>query len=95
VGQAVIALAKLRGLNTINLIRKKCVLQPLFQQAVPNSSIDRENFSDVQKYLESLGATRVITYDDLEDRSISDRVKEWTGGKVRAGLLLRFRSLMG
>ena len=25
-----------------------------------------------------------MTYDDLEDKSISDRVKEWTGGKVLA-----------
>ncbi|KAF9649848.1 NAD(P)-binding protein [Thelephora ganbajun] len=63
VGQAVITLAKLRGLNTINLIRK------------------RDEFSDVEKYLKSLGATYVITYDDLEDKFISGRVKEWTGGK--------------
>lgn len=63
VGQAVITLAKLRGLNTINLIRKK------------------ENFSEVEHYLKSLGANHVLTYDDLEDRSISERVKEWTEGK--------------
>ena len=43
----------------------------------------REDFPDVERYLKSLGATHVITYDDLEDKSISKRTKEWTGGKVR------------
>ena len=42
----------------------------------------RDNFSDVEQYLKSLGATHVITYTDLEDESISERVKEWTGDKV-------------
>lgn len=46
----------------------------------------REDFSDVRTYLKSIGATHVIAYDDLEDKSISDRMKEWTGGKVRVDI---------
>jgi len=42
----------------------------------------RENFPDVEQYLKNLGATRVITYDELEDKSIYERAKGWTGGKV-------------
>lgn len=34
-----------------------------------------------------LGATHVMTYDDLEDKSTFERVKEWTGGKVCADLI--------
>jgi len=55
-----------------------------------DSSFFRENFLDVERYLKSLGATHVITYDDLEDRSTSTRVKEWTGGKVRVHVVPRF-----
>lgn len=46
----------------------------------------REGFSEVQTYLESLGAAHVMAYEDLEDKTISGRVKEWTGGKVRISL---------
>lgn len=28
-----------------------------------------------------------MAYDDLEDKSTFERVKEWTGGRVRADLL--------
>jgi len=63
VGQAVIGLSKLRGLNTINFIR------------------NRENFSDTEQHLKSLGANHVVTYDQLEDKSFLGLVKEWTGGK--------------
>lgn len=35
------------------------------------------------EHLESLGATKVLTYDDLNDRSFRGKIKEWTQGKVR------------
>lgn len=31
----------------------------------------------------NLGATHVLTYDELADKSLRQKVKEWTGGKVR------------
>ncbi|KAG7095212.1 hypothetical protein E1B28_005987 [Marasmius oreades] len=41
----------------------------------------RDNLSELVKELEKLGATKVLTYDDLYDKSIRGKVKEWTGGK--------------
>jgi hypothetical protein len=52
-----------------------------------NPSFHRDDFSDVEQYLKNLGANHIITYGDLEDKSISDRVKEWTGGKVCVGIV--------
>jgi hypothetical protein len=51
-------------------------------QTLSDPSSRRKDFSEVEQYLKSLGATQVMTYDDLEDKSISERVKGWTGGKV-------------
>jgi hypothetical protein len=59
-----------------------------------DSNSFRENFSDVERYLKGLGATHVMAYEELEDKSISQRVKEWTGGKVRANLVSRFHPPM-
>ena len=56
-------------------------------------SFHRDDFSDVEQYLKSLGANHVITYGDLEVKSISERVKEWTGGKVRVDIVLWFHPL--
>lgn len=42
----------------------------------------REDLDGMKKYLTDLGATQVLTYDDLDDNSISERVTEWTSGKV-------------
>jgi len=47
-----------------------------------DSASFRADFSDVEQYLKSLGGTHVISYDDLEDKSIFERAKGWTGGKV-------------
>ncbi|RDB20888.1 putative trans-2-enoyl-CoA reductase, mitochondrial [Hypsizygus marmoreus] len=41
----------------------------------------RENLSELIKQLEDLGATKVLTYDALTDKSLRNDVKEWTGGK--------------
>ena len=39
----------------------------------------------LKKELEDLGATHVITYDELQDRkAIKAKVKEWTNGQVFA-----------
>ncbi|KAJ6518616.1 hypothetical protein C8R45DRAFT_884592 [Mycena sanguinolenta] len=48
----------------------------------------RPNFDDLTKKLKDLGATEVLTYDDLADRSLTQKiVKEWTAGKgIRLGL---------
>jgi len=66
------------------------ILQPHFF----DPSFLRENFPDVERYLKSLGATHVITYDNLEDKSASARVKEWTSGKVRVDVVSWFHPLM-
>ncbi|KAE9400368.1 NAD(P)-binding protein [Gymnopus androsaceus JB14] len=41
----------------------------------------RDDMEPLVKHLEGLGATKVLTYDDLEDRSLRGKIKEWTGGK--------------
>jgi len=67
-------------------------LTSTLQSSFDSSSL-REDFSDVERYLKSLGATHVITYDDLEDKSISKHAKEWTGGKVRNDVVWWFYPL--
>ncbi|KAL0953383.1 hypothetical protein HGRIS_004622 [Hohenbuehelia grisea] len=48
---------------------------------------NRENLSTLTDYLHSLGATKVLTYDELADKSLRGQVKEWTSGKgIRLGL---------
>ncbi|KAG6899870.1 hypothetical protein C0993_005840 [Termitomyces sp. T159_Od127] len=47
----------------------------------------RDNLQDLVKQLEGLGATKVLTYDALSDKSLRKEIKEWTGGKdIRLGL---------
>lgn len=55
---------------------------PLLVRAPSDPGFHRENFSDTEQYLKGLGATHVVTYDQLEDKSFFERVKEWTGDKV-------------
>lgn len=43
---------------------------------------DRPNIEDAKEELLRLGATRVLTYAELEDKSMRKQVKEWTNGKV-------------
>ncbi|KIK60332.1 hypothetical protein GYMLUDRAFT_43632 [Collybiopsis luxurians FD-317 M1] len=63
VGQLVIQIAKVKGINTINFVRS------------------RDNMAPLVEHLKGLGATKVLTYDDLNDKSLRTKVKEWTGGK--------------
>ncbi|KAJ7355453.1 hypothetical protein DFH08DRAFT_689771 [Mycena albidolilacea] len=48
----------------------------------------RSDIDELTRKLKDLGATEVLTYDDLNDRNLTQRiVKEWTGGKgIRLGL---------
>ncbi|KAF8202117.1 trans-2-enoyl-CoA reductase [Pholiota molesta] len=69
VGQAVIQIAKARGLNTLNFVR------------------NRPDIDALRNKLQGLGATHVLTYDELADKSVREQIKEWTGGKpIRLGL---------
>ncbi|KAF8737772.1 hypothetical protein AX14_012337 [Amanita brunnescens Koide BX004] len=48
---------------------------------------NRENYQATKDYLLKLGATHVMTYDDLEDNRIQEKIKSLTlGKKVRLGL---------
>ncbi|CAE6406027.1 unnamed protein product [Rhizoctonia solani] len=48
---------------------------------------DRPNVDELKQYLVSLGATHVITEQELADNSMRAKVKEWTQGKgVKLGL---------
>ncbi|KAJ8082589.1 hypothetical protein AAF712_012526 [Marasmius tenuissimus] len=41
----------------------------------------RDNLAGLVKELEKLGANKVLTYDELSDKSLRGKIKEWTGGK--------------
>ncbi|KAG1807793.1 uncharacterized protein BJ212DRAFT_1281490 [Suillus subaureus] len=48
---------------------------------------DRDDVELLKQHLELLGATHVVTYDELSDKSLRAKVKTWTGGKdIRLGL---------
>ncbi|KAF9457522.1 hypothetical protein BDZ94DRAFT_222612 [Collybia nuda] len=40
---------------------------------------NRDNIRNLVDDLQSLGATKVLTYDELSDKSLRTRLKEWTG----------------
>jgi hypothetical protein len=83
VGQAVIQIAASRGLKTINFIRNRSV-HLVTLPSDPNTYFPHsESVDALKKQLEELGATHVATYDELSQKSFRDKVKEWTGGKVR------------
>jgi trans-2-enoyl-CoA reductase len=45
----------------------------------------RDDMDALRKELEDLGATHVLTYDELQDKkTIKAKVKEWTNGQVFA-----------
>jgi NADPH:quinone reductase-like Zn-dependent oxidoreductase len=49
--------------------------------------VNRDNIDQLKDQLTKLGATHVLTYDDLTDKSTRDKIKQWTGGKpIRLGL---------
>ncbi|KAJ4000920.1 hypothetical protein F5050DRAFT_1561811 [Lentinula boryana] len=41
----------------------------------------RDDMGPLVDHLKSLGATKILTYDDLNDKSLRGKIKEWTGGK--------------
>jgi hypothetical protein len=42
----------------------------------------RDDIDELVDNLQNLGATKVLTYDVLSDKSLKTKLKEWTGGKV-------------
>ena len=42
----------------------------------------RPELDSLKQMLYDKGATHILTYDDIADTAIRDRVKDWTGGKV-------------
>ncbi|KAH8816809.1 hypothetical protein F5884DRAFT_235252 [Xylogone sp. PMI_703] len=74
VGRAAIQLGKLWGLNSINVIRER---------ATP------EETQAMKDELYALGATKVVTENELMSKGFTEQVKEWTNGgrvPVRLGL---------
>ncbi|KAF8159723.1 trans-2-enoyl-CoA reductase [Crassisporium funariophilum] len=48
---------------------------------------DRPNLEQMKQKLHALGATHVLTYDQLSDKTVRDEIKGWTQGKaIRLGL---------
>ncbi|KAI0788842.1 hypothetical protein C8Q75DRAFT_799165 [Abortiporus biennis] len=43
----------------------------------------RNDIDALKSHLSALGATQVVTYDELSDKAFRDKVKGWTGGKIR------------
>jgi hypothetical protein len=42
----------------------------------------RPELNSLKQKLCDKGATHVLTYEDIADKGIRERVKDWTGGKV-------------
>jgi hypothetical protein len=42
----------------------------------------RDGIVQLKEQLQSLGATQVLTYDELNDKSLRDKVNAWLDGKV-------------
>lgn len=48
---------------------------------------NRENLDELKQTLTKLGATHVLTYDELADKAVREKIKGWTKGKeIRLGL---------
>ncbi|KAJ8097733.1 hypothetical protein POJ06DRAFT_283123 [Lipomyces tetrasporus] len=48
---------------------------------------DREDIDDLKRDLESLGATKVVTDDEIKDKGFRSAIKEWIGDKeIKLGL---------
>ncbi|KAF9005902.1 trans-2-enoyl-CoA reductase [Cyathus striatus] len=48
---------------------------------------NRDNLDELKQKLHAIGATHVLTYDDLAEKSLKDKIKLWTNEKdIRLGL---------
>jgi len=74
----VIQIAAAKGHKTINFTLDRCVIFTTFT----GSFNQRDDVELLKQHLELLGATYVVTYDELSDKSLRTKVKTWTGGKV-------------
>ena len=83
-GQAVIQIAAAKGINTINLVRSRCVHRRASVALTVEHILTgyRDNIEELKGSLEKLGATHVLTYDELADKSVREKIKSWTQGKV-------------
>lgn len=43
----------------------------------------RDSIEELKNSLKKLGATHVLTYDELADKSVRNKIKSWAQGKVR------------
>lgn len=64
----------------MNFVRSRYVSRPYSTDI--GSYTFRADVDSLKDQLRSLGATQVVTYDELEDKSLRDTVKKWTDGKV-------------
>jgi len=84
VGQVVIQIAAARGLRTLNFVRGRYVsplahlicLTPFFHL--------RNDISKLKEHLQNIGATQVLTYEDLDDHRLRDKIRTWLDGKVNS-----------
>jgi hypothetical protein len=58
-------------------------LHSLTHSLTTTTTTYRNDMNALRQELEDLGATHVVTYDELDDRkAIKAKVNEWTGGQV-------------
>lgn len=63
---------------------------------IPNLSFS-DDISQLKEQLQKLGATQVLTYEELTEKSLRDDIKTWTGGKVSESysvILIIFKTLI-
>ena len=75
-----IQIAASEGIKTLNFIRNRFVLKNIDNG--PRLTWSRENYKATEDHLLQLGATHVMTYDDLEDKRIRDKIISLTLGKL-------------
>lgn len=105
VGQAVIQIAKSRGLNSINLIRARFVSSlhlssnlPIETETDHNSSVSFSSSDEETEVLKAeltaLGATHVLTYTELSSPSTKPLIKSWTSSSSQ-GIKLALNCVSG
>ena len=94
VGQAVIQIAAARGLRTINIVRNRYLLNNFSVSLLTSSTMLRPNLNELKQQLTSLGATYILTDEEIIDKATRGKVKEWTQGKVDTNLYLYYRRFL-
>jgi len=73
----VIQIEAAKGYKTIDFIRDRCVIFATFTGL--SHSTKRDDVELLKQHLGLLGATYVVTYDTLSDKSSRTKVKTWIG----------------